>query len=144
MVMVLLLLLLVVYLRCSHVCRHANYNLKAVDYVSVRLDVIIWLVCWATGQSAFIVQLLTALCWLSALLALAVHSRHPAIYTQHRTAITTVRRMITMPYILHTASKTYSPKGPVAAVVLHLLVQSGALHNFVGSLFFLQGRHVGA
>jgi hypothetical protein len=139
-----LLLLLVVCLHRSNTYRHANYNLKAHDYVSLRLDVVIWLVCWATGPSAAAMQLLTVLCCLSAVLALAVHCRHPATYTVNRTAITTARRIITLPYILHLASKTYSPKGPVAAVVLHLLVQTGALHNFAGSLFFLQGWRVGA
>ncbi|KAF6261591.1 hypothetical protein COO60DRAFT_1680067 [Scenedesmus sp. NREL 46B-D3] len=123
---------------------HASYNFTAVDYISLRLDIVIWLVCSTTAQPASILQLLTALCCASGLLALAVHWRAPAFYMRHRTAITAARRVLTLPYIRHAANKKMNPRGPVAAVVLHLLVQSGALHNFAGSLFFLDGWRVGS
>lgn len=109
----------------------------------LRLDIVIWLVCSTTAQPASMLQLLTALCCASGLLALAVHRRAPAFYMGHRTAITAARRVLTLPYIRHAANKKMNPRGPVAAVVLHLLVQSGALHNFAGSLFFLDGWRVG-
>jgi hypothetical protein len=123
--------------------RHANYNFKAVDYVSLRLDVVIWLVCLATAPPLSHLQLFTALCCIAALLALAVHWLYPATYMQHRTAITTARRMLTLPSIRHFANRGMHPSGSLAAVVLHLLVQSGALLNAAGSLFFLDEWRVG-
>jgi hypothetical protein len=119
--------------------RQASYNYKAFDFVSLHLDLLIWLVCAATAPALSLLQLLTALCCVSGIAAIAVHKLAPAFYMQHRTAITTARRMITLPYIRHSANKHMSPTGPVSALVLNLLVQTGAMHNFVGSLFFLDG-----
>lgn len=124
--------------------RHVNYNFKAFDNVSLRLDLVIWLACWATAPSQSLLQMLTALCCLAAMLALALHWRYPDFYTKHRTAITTARRMLTLPYVQQLAVRAGHPSEPVSAAVLHLLVKTGALHNFVGSLFFLDGWRVGA
>lgn len=123
---------------------HVNYNFKAFDNVSLRLDLVIWLACWATAPSQSLLQMLTALCCLAAVLALALHQRYPDFYTKHRTAITTARRMLTLPYVQQLAVRAGHPSGPVSAAVLHLLVKTGALHNFVGSLFFLDGWRVAA
>jgi hypothetical protein len=122
-------------------CRHASYNYKAIDYVSLRLDLLIWLICAATSPQLSLLQLHTVLCCVSGVVAIAVHKLFPAVYMQHRTAITTTRRMLTLPYIRQSAHKHMGPTGAVQALVLHLLVQTGALHNFVGSLFFLDGWH---
>jgi hypothetical protein len=119
--------------------RHAGYNYKAIDFVSLHLDLLIWLVCAATAPALSLLQLLTALCCVSGVAGITVHRLAPAFYMQHRTAITTARRMITLPYIRQSANKHMSPTGPVSALVLHLLVQTGAMHNFVGLLFFLDG-----
>jgi hypothetical protein len=123
--------------------RHVTYNLRAIDFVSLCLDVVIWFVCWATTQQQPLVSLLIALCCVAALLVLALHRHSPASYMRHRTAITTARRLLTLPHIRHVASRAVNPSGPLAAVALHLLMQTGALHNFAGSLFFLDGWRVG-
>jgi hypothetical protein len=124
-------------------CRHSISNLKAFDAVSLRLDVCIWLVCTAVMAPLSLTQLLNAMCFVSALAALAVHTVAPATYMRHRTAITTARRLLTLPFMRHYTNRQFHPRGPVAALLQHLLVQTGALHNFIGALFFLDGWRVG-
>jgi hypothetical protein len=122
---------------CCHMYRHASYNFRAFDFLSLHLNLFIWLVCAATAPPLSLLQLLTALCCVSGVAAIVLHKQCPAFYMQHRTAITTIRRVLTMPHIRQSAYKHMSATGPVSALVVHLLVQTGAMHNFVGSLFFL-------
>uniref|UniRef100_A0A383WJG1 Uncharacterized protein n=1 Tax=Tetradesmus obliquus TaxID=3088 RepID=A0A383WJG1_TETOB len=122
---------------------HSVCHLRAFDLVSLRLDVCIWLVCTAI-QPLSIALLLSALCTVLAVAALAAHTLAPETYTRHRTAITTARRLLTLPFIKHHCSRQLQQRGPVAAVLQHFLVLNGALLNFMGALFFLDGWHVTA
>lgn len=103
--------------------RHSVCHLRAFDLVSLRLDVCIWLVCTAI-QPLSIALLLSALCTVLAVAVLAAHSLAPETYTRHCTAITTARRLLTLPFIKHHCSRQLQQRGPVAAVLQHFLVST--------------------
>jgi hypothetical protein len=94
-------------------------------------------------QPLSVAQLLTALCCVLVLVALAVHVLAPATYTRHRTAITTARRLLPLPYIKYHSNRQMQFRGPVAALLHHFLVQTGALQNIIGAVGFLNGWRVG-
>lgn len=126
------------FVEAAFVAAYNTTTLDPVDNICVPLDVVIWACCaWSSrhmpSELIFSVPALMSALWVA-----LYRRRNPDRYRRWRTAITSIRRAIILPFLHHQLRKLLPASvHPVAAGALQLLVLSGSLHTLIATAFFL-------